>query len=121
MKLQPGAMHKPHWHPNANEWHYVAKGRVQMMLFAVDKRLAAAELSVGEGAYVPRGSGHLIQNIGAEECELIGMLDNGTYEESTLADWMAKAPNHVIANNLGLSDTALAPFRKQGASIGPAT
>jgi oxalate decarboxylase len=121
MKLQPGAMHKPHWHPNANEWHYVAKGRVQMTLFAVDKRLAIAELSAGEGAYVPRGSGHLIQNIGAEECELIGMLDNGTYEESTLADWMAKAPNHVIANNLGLSEPALAPFRKQGASIGPAT
>jgi oxalate decarboxylase len=42
MKLQPRAMHKPHWHPNANEWHYVAKGRVQVTLFAADKRAAVA-------------------------------------------------------------------------------
>jgi oxalate decarboxylase len=121
MKLQPGAMHKPHWHPNANEWHYVAKGRVRVTLFAADKRLAVAELSTGEAAYVPRGSGHLIQNTGGEECELIGMLDSGTYEESTLADWMAKAPGHVIANNIGLSEAALALFRKPGASIAAAT
>jgi oxalate decarboxylase len=121
MKLQPRAMHKPHWHPNANEWHYVAKGRVQVTLFAADKRAAVAELSPGECAYVPRGSGHLIRNIGAEECEVIGMLDNGTYEESTLSDWLAKAPGHVIANNLDLSEAALAPFRKPGASIAAAT
>ena len=121
MKLQPRAMHKPHWHPNANEWHYVAKGRIQVSLFAADKRLAVAEVSAGEGAYVPRGAGHLIQNIGAEECEIVGMLDNGTYEESTLVDWMAKAPGHVIANNLGLSEAALVPFRKPGASIAAAT
>jgi oxalate decarboxylase len=121
MKLRPGAIHKPHWHPNANEWHYVAKGRVRVTLFAQDKRVAVAELSTGEAAYVPRGSGHLIQNIGAEECEVIGMLDSGTYEESTLVDWMAKAPDHVIANNLGFSEAALAPFRKPGASIAPAT
>jgi len=121
MKLQPGAMHKPHWHPNANEWHYVAKGRVRVTLFASDKRVAVAELSTGEAAYVPRGSGHLIENTGAEPCELIGMLDSGTYEESTLAGWMAKAPDHVIANNLGLSEAALAPFRKPGVSIAAAT
>jgi oxalate decarboxylase len=120
MKLQPGALHKPHWHPNANEWHYIATGRVRVTLFAADKRLAAAELSSGEAAYVPRGAGHLIQNIGAEECELIGMLDSGTYEESTLADWMVKAPSHVLANNLGFSQAALAPFRQPGASIAPA-
>jgi oxalate decarboxylase len=121
MKLKPRAMHKPHWHPNANEWHYVAKGRIQMTLFAADKRLAVAELSAGEAAYVPRGSGHLIQNIGDGECEIVGMLDNGTYEESTLVDWMAKAPGHVIANNLGFSEAALAPFRRPGALIVAAT
>jgi oxalate decarboxylase len=121
MKLQPRAMHKPHWHPNANEWHYVAKGRVQISLFATDKRMAIAELSAGEGAYIPRGCGHVIQNFGSGECEVIGMLDNGAYEESTLVDWMAKAPGHIIANNLGFSEATLAPFRKPGASIAAAT
>jgi oxalate decarboxylase len=117
MTLQPRAMHKPHWHPTANEWHYVAKGRLQITLFASDKRMAVAELSAGDGAYVPRGCGHVVQNIGPGECEVVGMLDTGIYQESTLSDWLAKAPGHVIANNLGLSEAALAPFRKSGASI----
>jgi oxalate decarboxylase len=44
-RLHAGAMHAPHWHPNANEWHYVARGRAQVTLFAPDKRMAVAELS----------------------------------------------------------------------------
>src|SRR5262249_15925458 len=44
-KLKPGSVHAPHWHANANEWHYVARGRTRVTLFASDKRLATAELS----------------------------------------------------------------------------
>src|SRR4051794_28480717 len=68
-RLKAGATHEPHWHPNANEWHYLAKGKVRVTLFAPDKRLAAAEMSPGECAYIPRNCGHMIQNIGTVECE----------------------------------------------------
>jgi oxalate decarboxylase len=101
-RLQTGAMHAPHWHPNANEWHYVARGRTRVTLFAPDKRMAVAELSPGDCAYIPRGCGHSVQNIGAEDCEIVGALDSGTYSESSLSDWIAKAPRHVLANNLGV-------------------
>jgi len=95
-------MHAPHWHVNANEWHYVAKGRTRVTLFATDKRMAVAELSPGDCAYIPRGCGHSVQNIGPDESEMIGVVDSNTYSESTLSDWIAKAPRHVLANNLGL-------------------
>jgi oxalate decarboxylase len=101
-KLNPGAMHAPHWHPNANEWHYVARGRTRVTLFAPDKRMAVAELSPGDCAYIPRGCGHSVQNIGADESEMIGVLDGNHYSESTLGDWIAKVPPHVLSNNLGL-------------------
>ena len=101
-RLQPGAMHAPHWHPNANEWHYVARGRTRVTLFAPDKRMSVADLSPGDCAYIPRGCGHSVQNIGTDECEIVGVLDNGTYSESSLSDWIAKAPRHVLANNLGV-------------------
>ena len=29
LKLKRGAMHEPHWHTDANEWHYVLKGRTR--------------------------------------------------------------------------------------------
>src|SRR5262249_39991147 len=92
LRLKPGAMHEPHWHPNANEWHYVARGRIRITLFAIDKRLAVAELGVGDCAYIPRGCGHTVENIGADDCEVVGALDNGTYQETSLADWVARVP-----------------------------
>src|SRR5262249_8011050 len=70
-RLKPGTMHAPHWHPDANEWHYLAKGRTRVILFATDKRIATAELSPGDCAYIPRGCGHVVQNIGADECEIV--------------------------------------------------
>lgn len=122
LKLKHGAMHEPHWHTDANEWHYVLKGRTRVTLFAPDKRLAVAELSPGECAYIPRGCGHSIQNIGTEDAEIVGVLDGGTYRESTLSDWLAKAPRHLLANNFGLAEKAVANFAKKRMVISsPAT
>ena len=106
-------MHEPHWHPDANEWHYVLKGRTRVTLFAPDKRVAVAELSPGECAYIPRNCGHSIQNIGPEDAEIVGVLDSGTYHESSLSDWLAKAPRHLLANNFGIPESVIAVFNKK--------
>jgi oxalate decarboxylase len=112
IRLKPGAMHEPHWHPNANEWHYALKGQTRATLFASDKRMAVAELSSCDCAYVPRGSGHSVRNVGSTECEIIGVLDSGTYRESSLPDWVV-APRHLLADNFGVPEGALVTFRKQ--------
>jgi oxalate decarboxylase len=104
LRLKPGAAHAPHWHPASNEWHYVAKGRARVTLFAVDKRLSTAEISVGDCAYIPRACGHTVQNIGTDECEIVGVLDGPAYQEASLWNWIAKAPRHLLANNFGVRD-----------------
>jgi oxalate decarboxylase len=111
-RLKPGGYHEPHWHPHANEWLYLAKGKARLTLFALDKRLASAELAAGDCAYIPRGCGHSEQNVGSEECEIIGVLDSGKFQEAALSDWMSKAPRHLLANNLGLSETVFAGGHK---------
>jgi oxalate decarboxylase len=113
LKLKHGAMHDPHWHTDANEWHYVLKGRTRVTLFAPDKRVAVAELSPGECAYIPRNCGHSIQNVGAEDAEIVGVLDSGTYHESSLSDWLAKAPRHVLGNNIGIPEKDVANFGRK--------
>jgi oxalate decarboxylase len=110
-KLKAGAMHAPHWHSNAYEWHYVAKGRTRVTLFAPDKRMAVAELSPGDCAYIPRGCGHCVQSIGADDSEIVGVLDSGTYSESSLSDWIARAPRYVLANNLGVPTEAFTSIK----------
>ncbi|GLR85774.1 cupin domain-containing protein [Bradyrhizobium iriomotense] len=115
LQLRPGGMHEPHWHADANEWHYVLKGRARVTLFAPDKRLAVAELSAGECAYIPRNCGHSIQNIGMEDAEIVGVLDSASYRESSLSDWLTSAPRHLLANNFGIAETAVASFKKHPA------
>ena len=117
IRLHPDAIHELHWHPNANEWFYVSRGRIRATMFGADKRMATAELQAGDCAYIPRGCGHSEQNIGAEDCEIISSLDNGVYEESTLSAWLASAPRHLLANNFGIADAAVPDFPKWGQSI----
>jgi oxalate decarboxylase len=120
LRLKPQAMHEPHWHTAANEWLYVAKGRARITLFAPDKRLAVAELSPGECAYIPRGCGHTVQNAGSNDCEIVGALDSGTYREVSLSDWIARAPRQLLANNLGLPVDAFANAgRKTSVIVAP--
>ena len=121
LKLKHGAMHEPHWHADASEWHYVLKGRTRVTLFAFDKRVSVAELSPGECAYIPRGCGHSIQNIGTEDAEIVGVLDSGAYHESSLSDWLAKAPRHLLANNFGVSEKAVVNFGRKRMVIIPST
>ncbi len=72
--------------------------------------MAAADLSVGDCAYLPRNSGHSVRNIGDEACEVVGVHDAGAYTEATVADWLNKAPRHALATNFGMADGALARF-----------
>ena len=100
MRLQPGAMQQIQWHPDANELHYVASGRVRMTMFAPDKRLSVAELGPGDCAYVPANCGHTLQNVGEAGSDIISVLDSPNYQEATLLDWLQKAPPHLLRNNL---------------------
>ena len=117
LRLRAGAMHAPHWHPEANEWQYVLKGQVRFRLFGPDKRMATAELSPGQCAYIPKNCGHSIENTGSEAAEIIGVLDSGSYQESALSDWLASAPRHLLANNFGVPEDAVISFVKEKSLI----
>jgi oxalate decarboxylase len=116
-RLQPGAMQELHWHPNANEWFYVSKGRARATLFGADKRMAVAELGIGDCGYFPQGWGHSIEAVGTEKCEIVASLDSGTYQDSSLSEWIAKVPPHVLGNNLGAAEVVLAKFPRQKVMI----
>ena len=112
-KLKSGALQQPHWHTTANEWQYLVKGEVRITLFGSDKRMAVAELKPGDCAYLPRNCGHSIANIGGDDSETVGVWDSGTFSESTLADWLAHAPRHVLANNFGQPEVTVPQFEKR--------
>jgi len=113
LRLREGALYAPHWHSEANEWQYVLKGRARFNLFGPDKRMASAELSPGQCAYLPSNCGHSIQNTGSGDAEIVGVFDSGSYQESTLSDWLASAPRHLLANNFGVLEGSVIDFAKR--------
>ena len=42
----------------------------------------------------------MIQGLGAEEAEIVAVLDSPRAQTSTLTDWVTLAPPHLLANNL---------------------
>src|SRR5260370_1122125 len=65
LELDLGAMRELHWHPTADEWHYVLKGTVSVTMFGSGGRHKIETLEKGDVRYIPHGYGHSIENVGA--------------------------------------------------------
>lgn len=112
-RLDPGAMQALHWHPGADEWHYVARGGARILMFAPDKRMASADVTAGDCAYIPSNCGHLVQ-AGAAGCEVVSVLNSPDYGAAALSDWLHAAPRHLLANNFGMAEATVPEFARLG-------
>src|SRR5260370_11007650 len=65
LELDLGAMRELHWHPTADEWHYVFKGTASVTMFGSSGRHKIETLEKGDVRYIPHGYGHSIENVGA--------------------------------------------------------
>ncbi len=117
MRLVPGALRELHWHPNADEWQYVLRGRVRMTVFGSKGRASTLDLGQGDVGYVPQGYGHYLANEGDADCELLLVFNSGEYQEIGLSAWLAANPPDLLAANLGLDAQALAELPKSGVFI----
>ena len=92
MRIKPGSLRELHWHPNADEWQYYIAGRARMGVFGSHGRVRSEEFGAGDVGYVPQGYGHYIENSGAQDLELLIVLNDGRYELISLTAWMAANP-----------------------------
>jgi quercetin dioxygenase-like cupin family protein len=77
--FRPGAQHRAHVHPNADEFFYVVRGRA-----AIGAGDEEHEVGAGTVDFVPRGTVHWLRNLDAQgEVEVVGgYLGVGTLEEA---------------------------------------
>jgi oxalate decarboxylase len=95
----------------------VSKGHVRATLFTADKHMAIADLSAGDCGYFPCGWGHSLEASGSDGCEIISALDNGAFQETSLSEWIAKVPRHMLVNNLHTTEVVLSQFPRQKVGI----
>ena len=64
----------------------------------------------GDVGYVPQGYGHYIENAGSADLELLIVLNNGTYESISLANWMGANPQLLLGTNFEVPDSTFKDF-----------
>jgi oxalate decarboxylase len=113
MRIKPGALREPHWHPNADEWQYYVSGRARMSVFGSHGRVREETFGPGDVGYVPQGYGHTIENVGTDDVEVLIVLNNGTYESISLTAWIAANPALLLATNFAVPESVFAAFPKE--------
>ncbi len=99
LDLDPGALRELHWHPTADEWHYVVEGQISVTMFGSHGRYRVETLDQGDVGYIPQGYGHSIENIGPAPCRVLIGFNTGVYETIDLSQWIAGNPADVLATN----------------------
>jgi oxalate decarboxylase len=112
LTIKPGGMRELHWHPHAAEWQYYLKGSSRMTVFGSHGRARTDEFSTGDVGYVPQGYGHYIENTGAEDIEVLLVLNSGVYQSISITAWFANTPPDVLAANFGKPVSTFANFPK---------
>ena len=113
LKLAPLAIREMHWHPNADEWQYYIKGRARMTVFGSKGRKITREYGPGDVGYVPMGSGHYIESVGSEQCEMLAVFNSGDYQEISLSQWLRSNSPLLLQTNLGVSKDIVDVLRRK--------
>ena len=99
LDLEPGGLRELHWHPTADEWHYVIEGDISVTMFGSHGRYRTETLAKGDVGYIPQGYGHSIENIGSKGCRVLIGFNTGEYATIDLSQWIAGNPLDVLATN----------------------
>jgi oxalate decarboxylase len=68
--------------------------------------------AAGDVGYVPQGYGHYIENTGADELEVVLVLNNATYESISITAWLGANQDLLLATNFGVPESIFAQFPK---------
>ena len=117
IRLRPGAMQELHWHPNASEWFYISKGGCARRCSAPTSAWRLPNWLRATAATSRRAGVIRSRRSDSEPCEIVSSLNDGIYQHSSVSDWIAKVPRHVLRNNLNLADTVAAQFPQQKVMI----
>jgi len=117
LEMDPGALRELHWHPIADEWHYMLSGSIRATLFGSRGRYREATLGVGDVGYIPQGYGHSLENVGSAPAKILIVFNSGTYETIDVSQWIAGQPADVLAVNFGKPAALFEGFPKRDVFI----
>lgn len=101
LRLEPGSVREPHWHPNAAELSYCIEGSATMTIVESGGHRVTMSIAAGDLAFVPPGLIHHIENTAGGETRFVIAFSNERYEDLNLSTTMSQMPPHVLRAAFG--------------------
>jgi oxalate decarboxylase len=117
LTLKPGGLRELHWHPNADEWQYYIKGRSEIGVFGANGKYRQDEFAPGDVAFINRGFGHYIRQIGNDETQILVAFNSPDYQEISISTWLASNPAKLVAENLEIDLSVVEKLPNSGRFI----
>jgi oxalate decarboxylase len=107
LKLAPGGLREPHWHPNCWELDHVVSGKVEMTIVSPDGPVETFTLEAGDVAFVPQGYAHSILNIGDGEAVIPIVFNNSLPSDIGLSTMYAEFPAGQFPQTFGVGESKM--------------
>jgi oxalate decarboxylase len=82
--VRPGGLREMHWHPNADEWLYVVKGKAQVTVFT--------------------------KNVGDSDLVFLEVFNSAYFADVSLSDWLTHTPPAMVAAHLNVDAATIASW-----------
>lgn len=117
--IHPGALRELHWHPNADEWLYILKGKCRLCLFTSSGRARTMDFEAGDVGYIPKAVGHYLENTGDTDLIFLETFKSDHFASVSLSDWMSHTPSQLVSVHTKMSKEDLAKIPKKQVAIMP--
>jgi oxalate decarboxylase len=117
--IKAGALRELHWHPNADEWLYILKGKGRATVFNTGPQAITTDFHAGDIGYIKKAFGHYLENTGDTDLVYMEVFRADRFQEISLSDWLAHSPIDMVAETLNLDPSIIARFPKNRPDIMP--
>jgi len=104
LRLEPGALREPHWHPNAWEIDVPLEGTAELGVVNPDSTTQIVTLERGQIGFIPQAWAHFIRNPGESELEMMIIFGNNQPADIGLSTMFGGMPTDTFTETLGVKN-----------------
>lgn len=108
--VHPGGIREMHWHPNADEWAMVLKGKGRVGVFNTGPQVMTGNFNPGDIWYIRKNYGHYIENTGDEDMKVLALFKSDHFAQVSLSEWLTHIPPEMVLQTLNLDKSTLDRF-----------
>ena len=102
LRLDPGALREPHWHPTHWEVDYVVQGTGELGIVTPNDEQNITRLKPGDIGFIPTGWAHYIRNVGDDELIWV-LVFNNPLTDIGLSTMFGGMPTNTFEQTLDVS------------------